>query len=373
MLSEGWTLASIDDHCLGTEPDTEVLERRSTVPIKLLVLTRDSFDYQGAFYQADFLNELAAQAECFFYGPGLSDYSPENSFSDILRLCPFEPDAVVMAHSFLADAPNLRLNFIEAQELRESKIPLFAVINKEYSRLREKLLYFEAASVRTVFTHHHDLGNLAPQAPIDYRFLPFAYNAGRFSPSLAPKRFDFGFAGLLQNPSYPESQLDTRIKIQEELFFTYHSIPLMKRKKYRNIDISWNTWSGNRFRDLTSAMLGHGRKYQGAYVRALRSTRVWLNSPSPLGLVSTRYFECMASGSVVLAQSTPALETIFPRDLVFTFEDPAGFSTTLLGLLEDSSTLERVAARAQKFVEEFHTWKKRVEEFLGVVSDVASQ
>ena len=365
-------MASIDDYGLEYDPETEVLERGNTVPIKLLVLTRDSFDYQAAFYQADFLNELAVQAECFFYGPGLSEYSSEKNFSDVLRMCPFEPDAVVMAHSFLADAPNSRLNFIEAQQLRESRIPLFAVINKEYSRLREKLLFFEAASVRTVFTHHHDLGNLMAQVPVDYRFFPFAYNAERFSPSLCPKRFDFGFAGLLQNPSYPESQLDTRKKIQDELFFTYHSIPLLKRKKYRHIDISWNTWSGNRVRDLTSGLLGHGRKSSQAYVETLRSTRVWLNTPSPLGLVSTRYFECMASGSVVLAQSTPALETIFPRDLVFTFEDPAGFSMTLLGMLEDSSTLEAVAVRAQEFVQEFHTWEKRVREFLGVVSDVAS-
>ena len=328
--------------------------------LKILVLSRNMERYSAAYYQKDFLFEISRQANCHFYGPGFSNYRLGDSIHEILKGAPFVPDFIVTAHSFLEDNPGEFLEAIPGVELESSPVPVFGILNKEYSRLAQKIDYFSKIGVTAAFTHHHKLEDWTSSIDFPHIFLPFAVNPNRFRYFEGRRMTDVGFSGVLQNPFFRDSQPDTRAQIMNEFFFSALSTPIMKKPKHRGTRVIWRSWTGNRFADFFGLALGHGKFSEDAYLRALASTKVWINSPSPLGLISTRYFECMASGTFVVAQESPGLDSIFPRELMATYRDSSDFFSTLELILEDKERIRSVTKKARDFVLGQHTWSIRI-------------
>lgn len=333
--------------------------------LRFLILTSDMSEYRGAFYQIDFLDELAKQVDCVFYGPKYPGFSPENAARQVRNLVSNGVSAILLAHSFLSDNPKKKLAWLEPIELAGIDLPKYAIINKEYSRLNEKLDYFQTANVRQLYSHHHNLASLAPSFSIEAIFLPLAVNSERFFESKAEKIFDLGFTGLLRNPTFPQSQVSTRVEIQNEIFHTWNGIPIKKKLAYQQLNVRWHTWTGKLVRDRVLSALPHRRRLSAEeYSKLLRMTKVWLNAPSPLDIISTRYFECMASGAVVLAQESSALSQLFPSGMIATYSNVHGFRQTLQHLLHDNIERENIAETATRFIKENHTWSHRIRQFL---------
>lgn len=335
--------------------------------LKILVLTRDVRAYKAAFYQSDFLVELAKQHTCVYYGPGFLGFNEEDSAETVLRKtqvrdCPH--DLIVVAHSWLADTPNGPISPMRSFDLKSATIPAALLLNKEYTRLSEKLDWAESSSIDAVFSHHHEIEQLARGRAFPAFFLPFAFSHDRFGRVESEIREDFGFTGILQNPSNSELQGKVRAEVQSELFHSFLDIPLIKRNAYRNIKIQWRSWTGNRVKDIVSAMLLRPRASEKKYVSLISETGIWLNGPSPLGLISTRYFECMAVGAIVLTSSTPGLDRVFPEDTYVEFSGVKDFREKLLWLLGNPNEASQIRNRAKKFVYLGHTWSHRVQDFI---------
>lgn len=335
---------------------------------RALVLSKDMSTYRGAYYQQDFLSELSNQAECFFYGPGFADYSLGKSLSQILRESSFNPDFVLTAHSFLEDNPQKPLERIPGIQLSSATVPIFSILNKEYSRLAEKIAFFSDIGSKAIYTHHHNLEGLTEKIELPHLFFPFGVDPFRFRFAEKTREYDFGFSGLLKNPSFGAMQADTRVEIMRKVYFTALGTPLRRRPEYHHLKVIWKSWTGRPLVDLIGKFLGHGKLSEEGYVGALGSTKAWINAPSPLGIVSTRYFECMASGSFVIAQNSPGLEKLFPSHLMATFEDVTEFSAILESTLSDEAKLQVVTREARDFVLLNHTWKIRVKQMLESVA-----
>jgi glycosyltransferase involved in cell wall biosynthesis len=339
--------------------------------LKVLVLSRNMAYYAAAYYQRDFLEELKRQGDCFIYGPGFPDYDSGRNLTDVLRRAPFRPDVVFTGHSFLEDNPRMPLLTMPAIDLSQSTLPIFGFVNKEYSRLQEKLEFISNSNYSLVFTHHHSIGDLSPGFPTRHIFLPFGVNLSRFPIESRTKKYDLGFSGLLKNLTFGNLQTDTRKEVFDQLFVTLAGMKLKQRSAFSDLTISWNTWTGNRGLDFISSFLGRSRKMTTEEYRlALQTSRIWLNFPSPLDLVSTRYFEAMASGAVVLAQESRGVSSVFPRDLVRTFSGPSDFAHTLRKNIEDEEALRFTAQAAQDWVREKGTWESRVEALLREIAAI---
>ena len=104
----------------------------------------------------------------------------------------------------------------------------------------------------------------------------------------------------------------------------------------------------------------------------MRDTKIWLNGPSPLGLISTRFFECMASGTAVLTARTPGLNLIFPSDTFAEFDEVAEFESQLNWLLKHDTERKEMVERARLFVLQGHTWDHRIADFSSKVAQLTA-
>jgi glycosyltransferase involved in cell wall biosynthesis len=151
-----------------------------------------------------------------------------------------------------------------------------------------------------------------------------------------------------------------------ELFECEGDLPVRPRAEYAGLRIVFNALP----RDAASlernkTLKIYSRLSDAEYARLVRSSRVFLCTRSPADLVSPRLFECLASGTRVIAERNPAHAAVFPHGTLEEFDDAEGFADVLAslrraGLSEGESDRLRIAA----LVRERHTWQARVAELL---------
>ena len=105
------------------------------------------------------------------------------------------------------------------------------------------------------------------------------------------------------------------------------------------------------------------------YCKMQKKTKIYLNTLSPISLVSPRYFESMASRAMVLCQESDVYERIFPDSCYVTFKtDLSDFNDKLNYYSSHEDERNKIVNRAYYEAMEKHTWEKRVEFILRRIS-----
>ena len=108
------------------------------------------------------------------------------------------------------------------------KIKHVIFLNKEYTRLEEKLNAIKNNKFDLIFTHLHDFEQYNDTL-IDSVFLPLACSYENISNmrfrKLEERKYDLFFSGILQNWEHKHTQSDLRKKIQYELFYCINDFP----------------------------------------------------------------------------------------------------------------------------------------------------
>jgi len=291
----------------------------------------------------------------------------------VLIKAPWQPDVVLVAHAWLKDNPDTEsVDPQPALKLRSFDAPVFIFLNKEYTNLADKLEYIAQAGARGVFTHHHDASLYQAKTGTPTYFMPFAVNHHRFQPTTGPDTVDLMFTGILRNPTLPETQRDTRVKIQKELFAGVGQVRLWKRRKARNLALFWSARASTLTEHRLNVLL-HGARRLTAddYVKTLDVAKICLNTLSPLDLVSTRYFEAMAMKSLVLCPTSERYKGLFNvGEHVVTFmEKPGKFLETLRKILADEGRRARIVEDAFSHTMRSHTWERRVREISYIMNE----
>jgi hypothetical protein len=326
--------------------------------------------YESASYQQDIMEELARQAEVFFYGPGFNNYDIKDSIDDVLVKAPFDPDTIILGHAWLGDKDDSEVDPHPRLQLSKTTIPKSVILNKEYTNLDAKLGYIKRNHFDVGFTHHHDTDRYSEVTGTEFTFWPFAYDSERFKYSNGKKTIDVGFSGVLQNLNKDANQTDIRIKIMKHFYVTMFDVPISKRKAFKDIEIFWNSIARNKIGKYLSYMLNK-QQYLSAtdYARMMRKTKIYINTLSPMGLISPRFFECMASKSLVFCEESSLYSNIFPDDLYVVFSsDLSDFQDKLLWILGNESTRSTIVEKAYKHVLSNHSWKDRVLMLLNKIS-----
>lgn len=333
---------------------------------RTLVLTKSEFlSYGGAFYQLDFLDELSKVVPCTFFGPGFPNYDALDTLEVVTAKIGFVPETIVVAHMWLDDNPLRQLDPMPNLGIRNFRGRKIGILNKEYSRLPEKLNWFAENGFHRCFSHSHRAPEFSSAGGPDYYFLPFGVSERFVSTSSNFRDFDLGFTGILQNPTFRDMQSDLRFSIMRDLFHSWRDVPLRKKKEWRDFRVLWRSWSGDKTSDQLSRFIPWRRRLNPLnYKRALTRSKVWLNTISPAGLVSTRYFECMASGTLVLTERAPQLSQIFPEGRFLDFASLGEFREKLLWARTNPSEVSAIAKSAREVAVGKHLWKYRVREFI---------
>ena len=339
--------------------------------MKLIVVGPDYRKYNAASYQFEFMNSLMEISEKYFH------YSENIQLDEeeLYKKAKFVPDVIFYNHGWLQDNPSVeKINYGKIEKkLNNKKVKHVIFLNKEYTRLVEKLNEIKRNNFDLIFTHLHYFEELN-NTSIRSRFLPLACSYENISNmryrKLEERKYDLFFSGILQNWNFKHMQNDLRKKIQSEFFYCIYDFPIMKKFKYRNIKIFWKPFYKNRIKNLFSDFLHGKRLSQKDYFNILSNSKSVLHTSSPMGIISTRVFESLGSGAIGLFA--------YDSNANFIFEDGTHFLSfidikdlveklILINKQKGDSDFQIIANAGRECVEKKHTWKNRVAFFVDEV------
>ncbi|MEZ8576342.1 glycosyltransferase [Vibrio splendidus] len=271
---------------------------------KAIVLTKNFETYRSGYYHQDLVDALINNLEAYVYGPGYNDYNKEDSIDDVILKSPFETgdiDYIIMSTSWDDDEstlnvdphPNIKLKKIE-------NIKKIYFLNKEYKKLELRFEYCKNNAFDVIYTVHPNARLWSLEQGLNIEQLHFGINLERFKHKGEYKSIDFAFTGSLHS-----SHLDYRTLVKKEIFRP-ERLHTKSNKEWRNIlraviqdnykkhQIYWAEFGA---RDILGRnLLPFGDEY-GSF---LKKTTMMLNTPSAVGIFNTRFFELMASKTLIL-------------------------------------------------------------------------
>ena len=315
--------------------------------LNILVLQPDFSRYVGAYYQHQFTAALARVHRVFRYGKGLPDYDITDTIDDVLKLCPFEPDLICFAAGWEIEPFEIpEFDPHPAINVSNVDIPSVMILNKEYKKLDLKFQFIIDNGIDLVFTVHHNYQEWAAEIGVDFIHFPFAVDEKMFRDYGERKRYDIGFSGRLH-----DQWTDIRARIKERIFLKRP----VKRPRYWRTRIFWSEGRIPKLRLPTGE----------AYARLINRSKMWLSTPSAVEIVGPRFYEIMASNTLLFCSESPAYDGLFvDGSHCVTFDSRLDdFEDKFFHYLRNEDERREIAERGYTHVIENHTWYRRIEQF----------
>ncbi len=160
---------------------------------------------------------------------------------------------------------------------QDTNIPLFPILNKEYTGLDNKLEWIKSMKAKAAFTVHHDYEKFAKITGLPFHRIMWSANANLFKDYDTKYKFDLFFSGVTR----PEQTGNLREKILSNLD------KLSKYKLSINARSQKNNYKGKVFSPKD-------------YAKKLACSKICLVTTGPADLVGTRFFEVMAGNKSLI-------------------------------------------------------------------------
>lgn len=340
--------------------------------MNVIILAKNYEKYVSGYYHQDIINAFKRREDCYLYGEGYPKYNKDDTIEDVISKSPFDKskiDLIVVGTSWEIQDPTVEeTNPHPKIYLSKLNIPKVFFLNKEYKKLDKKLEYAKRNNFDYVFTVHHDYKKWAEQTGLNFIRLPFAADPERFRDFGLPKKYDFGFTGNLH-----KTHTDIRYRIKCMLFkdpevksnlgisVLFRRTPLKEQfKKYKIYWAEWGALSITRKSLLPSSI---------EYARFLNSFKVFLSTPSAVGIINTRYFECMAVKTLLFCPESEYYEGLIKNgyNCVMFSEDLSDFEEKLDYILANETVRDNIVENAYNDFINYHTYDKRIEKVLSIV------
>ncbi len=231
---------------------------------------------------------------------------------------------------------------------QDTNIPLFPILNKEYTGLDEKLEWIKNMNPTAAFSVHHDVDKYSVATGVPFYRIMWSANEDLFKDYGGDYNSDVFFSGVTR----PEQTENLRERILSN----------MTRLSDYKLDI--NTRS-------------HKDNYSGIiftpedYARKLSSSRISFITTGPADLVGTRYFEVMA-GNRSLILCNRMNERVYGKMLIdgyncVMFSDEDEFFEKAIYYLENESERMVIVNRSYDYFTSKQTWEIRAKEITEIV------
>lgn len=339
---------------------------------KIIILTKNYEDYTSGYYHDDIIRVFRRKYNCFLYGPGYPDYNIKDTIKEVISKSPFkknEIDLIIVGTNWENQNPRISKSDLHpAINLSYLKIPKIFFLNKEYKKLEKKLEYIKRNKFDLVVTAHPKSELWGKKLGIPFLKSHFAIDKAKFkelNKLNIPKVYDFGFTGSLHR-----NYIDERYKIKCEIFENPQLKSnvglqvLFKRNPiklgFRDYKIYWAEWKT--YSLLGKSLLPVGKEY----LKFLRKFKVLLSTCSAEGLVGTRFFEIMASKTLLFIPESKFYNGLFKDGInacIFK-KDMSDFKDKLEYYLFHEKERNRVCQNAYQDTIENHTYDKRLERII---------
>jgi len=304
-----------------------------------------------AFFQDPEVNLLC-------YGPSCPAYNPQHTIDDVVKMSGFpKVDLLFFSAGWDSDEsletvdphPNIRP--------AETDIKKFYLLNKEYKKLDLRLEYAQKNNFDVCFTVHHLYKEWEKKTGLRFEQLPFAADHNIFKDYNQDKKYDFGFTGSLHNYKNNDSKMG---KFKEDMMgdkFNNIRERFLRHLASSNISENINIFHSYKF-------------YYGAeYSKLINSSKIWFCTPSAIEIVGTRFFEIMASKSLLLCPESDVYEGIFDtaKHCVTFNPDLSDVKEKILHFSKNKEKREEIIESAYEHFLKNHTWSHRISKIKSLI------
>jgi len=341
--------------------------------MNIMIFTKNYERYASGYYHHDINQGFMKKGNCYLYGEGYPKYDRNDTIQDAISKSPFNKgniDLIAVGTSWEEQNPNIEESDPHPNiSLSELNIPKVFFLNKEYKKLDKKLEYAKKNKFDLVCTAHHDWEKWARQTGLNFLHLPFAAAPERFRDYGLSRKYDFGFTGALHK-TYKDIRYrikcilfeNTEVKSNLGMETLFKRNPM--KEEFKKYQIYWAEWGAKGL--LGKSLLPTGIKY----ARFLNSFKVFLSTPSAANLIGTRYFECMATKTLLFCPESEHYNDMLKdgHNCVKFREDLSDFAEKLHYILSNDSERKRIIENAYQDFITNHTYDKRIEKVLTVLN-----
>lgn len=164
-----------------------------------------------------------------------------------------------------------------------------------------------------------------------------------------------------------------RVKVLKNFYLTYGNIKLIKRPRYKNLKIFWNSYTGLKYTDYILKYFNFYRHLNlSSYSNLLKNSKAVINTLGPSELIGPRYFETMISGSICLCEKSEKYEELFDQNkhCVFFEKDLKDFNEKVSFATSNSIELKKIINSAYIHVMYNHTYEKRAKDLIKWIFEI---
>ena len=233
------------------------------------------------------------------------------------------------------------------------KVPSICILFKPQNDLDKKLSFCKINNISNILTPIPSTLEYHKISGVKTILFPYAYDENVFyKRSEIEKNIDIGFTGALhENKHYPPGAFpveNIRTKIGDLL-----------KKKEKDINVYYKS-SDDRQTRIPS--------YE-KYAEKICESKLWLATQAAFGDITPRYFEILASGTLLFCQKIPdEYKHIFISGVncIDFSSDMSDFEEKLNKYIKNNSDRKKITDKAVKDSKN-HTWKVRTEELVNMI------
>ena len=334
---------------------------------EILIFSQNRENYTIGSYHQDLIDAFKKKFKVHIYGPGYKYYNKEDNFKDVidkLHINLNNLEFIVCSTSWdneniLEGDPHPKLDFNKI-----SNIPKIYFFNKEYKKFATKVEYCKKNNFDIICTVNLNYEKWKSKYNINFVYLPFGINLENFKFLNIEKKYDLSFTGSLH-----ETFTNQRLNFKKEIFLPHllnlksnhglHSIfrKNFLKKKYQKFKIFWAEWGAKNF--IGRSLLPTGLKYS----KLMNSSNFFFNTLSAANIINTRFYEIMASGSVVLCPENINYGNFLEneKNCVMIKNDCSDLYEKLTYYKENSKKLESIINYSLILSKEF-SYEKRIDD-----------
>lgn len=233
-------------------------------------------------------------------------------------------------------------------EIKNLNVPSVCILFKPQNELSEKLSFCKKNKIRKILTPVPMSKRIEELTGIDTFLFPYGHCPSTFYDRQEVKNTDIGFSGALHNNKhYPEGAFPVE-NMRTKIGTTLSSM--------EGVNIYWNSSDSSPSRIPS---------YE-EYATKINSSKMWIATQAAYGDITPRYYEVLASGTLLVCQKVPEeYRNIFISGVnCIEFEnDMSDFKQKIVKYKEDDELREQIVSQALSESAE-HTWEKRAEDLM---------
>jgi hypothetical protein len=269
-------------------------------------------------------------------------------YNAIKRDVPFTPDVILFGLSWFEKHQYF-------DKINNLDIPSVCFIFKPVVNLQKKIDFCKINQIDLILTPNHQFEKFSEMACVPAKLFPYGFDPAIFQPRNFKKKYDIGFSGALHGANHYSDGAFKNKNIRSKI----HDL----LKNINEINFFWKS----------TDVLETARIHDNIeYAETINSSKIWIATQAAYGEITPRYFEIMASGTLLFCEKNPVEYSHVFKDGYNCIEFDSSldnFEYILIKLLKNPVLFNQVTQCGKIDAMWNQTWDVRASQFVSLVQE----